>query len=145
MTNKKNLILIIGSIIILISLIVILYIFRPIGALTKINYEKVNEMINNKESFVLCISSTKCSHCDSYKPKLETIAKKQNIIIYYIDINKETKDNQEKFKELVGYDNGTPLTIFIKDGKESTTANRISGDVSERKILEKFKINKIIK
>ena len=33
----------------------------------------------------------------------------------------------------------TPTTIFIKDGKEASLLNRLEGDLSESRVVEKFK------
>ena len=143
MNKKKNIIIISISTILLIGIIVFL-ILNNNSNLKRIDYEKVSEMINNKKDFVLCISRSTCTHCDDYKPKLKEVADKYGITIYYIDIDKETKDNQTKFNDLIAFDGSTPTTVFIKDGEEKTTANRIEGDVSKSKIEEKLKANKVI-
>jgi len=50
----------------------------------------------------------------------------------------------EKFNKLISFDGGTPVTIFIKNGEEKTTATRIEGDVSTDKIIDKLKKNGFI-
>lgn len=143
MSKKKNTIIIGICLILLIIIVSFLFLYNSYG-LKKVSYNDVFKMMENNESFVLCISRTTCSHCDNYKPKLENIAKENKIKIYYIDIDKESEENQDNFKNIITFNDETPMTVFIKDGKESTTANRISGDVSEKKILEKLKTNKFI-
>ena len=145
MSSKKNIIIIVICSNFLIAIVSFLLFYNNNVGLHKINYEKLNEMIENKETFALCISRTTCSHCEDYKPKLESFAKENNLNIYYIDIDTESKDNQEKFNDLISFNGQTPVTVFIKNGNEETTANRISGDVSESKIAEKFRINGFIK
>ena len=49
----------------------------------ELKYDEVIEKIENKDSFVLLISQTTCTHCISYKPKLEEVANKYKIDIYY--------------------------------------------------------------
>lgn len=145
MNKKKNIIIISISLILLIGIITVLIInYNSSNYFKKINYKEINEMVNNKEDFVLCISRTTCTHCQSYKPKLKSVAKEYKTNIYYIDIDEETKDNQKKFNDLISFDGSTPTTIFIKKGQEETTANRIEGDVSKKKIIEKLKANKVI-
>ena len=50
----------------------------------------------------------------------------------------------KKFNNLISFDGGTPVTIFIKNGEEKTTATRIEGDVSTDKIIDKLKKNGFI-
>ena len=44
--------------------------------LKEIKYTSVMEKVENKESFVLLLSQTTCSHCMEFKPKLAEVAKK---------------------------------------------------------------------
>ena len=118
--------------------------FNSNSNLIELDYHNLENKINNKESFVVCISRTTCSHCNDYKPKLRKVANKYNINIYYTDIDKYTKTDLKKFNNLISFDAGTPVTIFIKNGEEKTTATRIEGDVSTDKIIDKLKKNGFI-
>ena len=69
---------------------------------------------------------------------------KYKINIYYTDIDKYNKTDLENFNKLISFDGGTPVTIFIKNGEEKTTATRIEGDVSTDKIIDKLKKNGFI-
>ena len=145
MNKRKNTIIIIISLILLVGIISLLILNNnSLNNLKKVNYNKVNSMMENKESFILCISRTTCSHCNDFKPKLNEVAKKYNKTIYYIDIDKETEENQNKFNELISFDGSTPTTVFIKDGEEQTTANRIEGDTTKSVIIKKLKEKKVI-
>ncbi len=141
MKNNKNL-LFIGAII-LFLLIIFWLIISNINKteLTEITYDQLVTKINNKDSFVLCISRTTCSHCNDYKPKLNEVAKENSITIYYIDVDKY---DEEEFSNLISFDGSTPTTIFVKNGEEETTSNRINGDVTKSKIIEKLKSNGFI-
>ena len=141
MKNNKNL-LFIGAII-LFLLIIFWLIISNINKteLTEITYNQLVTKINNKDSFVLCISRTTCSHCNDYKPKLNEVAKENSITIYYIDVDKY---DEEEFSNLISFDGSTPTTIFVKNGGEETTSNRINGDVTKSKIIEKLKSNGFI-
>ena len=144
MNKKKNLIIISISTVLLIVIISLLLVNNSNNNFIRLNYNKVKEMINNKETFTLCISRTTCTYCQSFKPKLKDISKKYDIKIYYIELDKESKENQEDLLELLSFDGKTPTTIFIKDGEETTSANRIKGDSSKTQIINKLKSNKII-
>ena len=141
MKNNKNL-LFIGAII-LFLLIIFWLIISNINKteLTEITYDQLVTKINNKDSFILCISRTTCSHCNDYKPKLNEVAKENGITIYYIDVDKY---DEEEFSNLISFDGSTPTTIFVKNGEEETTSNRINGDVTKSKIIEKLKSNGFI-
>lgn len=142
MKNKKNIIIIIIVIGLGIGLGYLL--FNNNDNLIELNYNELESKIENKEDFVVCISRTTCSHCNNYKPKLRNVANKYKINIYYTDIDKYTKTDLEKFNNLISFDGGTPVTIFIKKGEEKTTATRIEGDVSTDKIIDKLKKNGFI-
>lgn len=142
MKNKKNIIIIIIVIGLGIGLGYLL--FNNNDNLIELNYNELESKIENKEDFVVCISRTTCSHCNNYKPKLRNVANKYKINIYYTDIDKYTKTDLEKFNNLISFDGGTPVTIFIKKGEEKTTATRIEGDVSTDKIIDKLKKNDFI-
>ncbi len=140
MMKKKNFIFI-GIIIIFLLILLFLSINNSKGNLIELSYNDIKGKIENKENFVLCISRTTCSHCADYKPKLKEVAKENNINIYYIDVDKY---DEEEFSNLISFDGSTPTTIFIKNGEEETTSNRINGDVSKSKIIEKLKSNGFI-
>ena len=112
--------------------------------LKEIKYDKVMEKVEKKDSFVLLLSQTTCSHCMDFKPKLAKVAKEYKVDIYYIEVNLLTNKERDEFKAHFNY-TGTPTTIFVKDGEEGTVANRINGDVSEEKIINKLKSNGFIK
>lgn len=136
-------------VIIFIILVIILSVFLVNKSNNKnfisTNYADILKMVENKENFVLCISATDCSHCQSFKPKLKKISNDYNIKIYYIDIDKINKEDYDKFKTDFSFDGGTPTTLFIIDGEEKTVANRIDGDVSIEKVVNKLKKNGFIK
>lgn len=112
--------------------------------LNEIKYKELIEKFENKENFVLLISQTNCSHCISYKPKLEEVANEYKLEIYYIDVDLLEKDEYDNLKSYVNFDS-TPVTAFLKDGEETTAANRINGDASKEKIEKKLKSNDFIK
>ena len=142
---KKNLI-IICTVILVIILGILLFVNGNSSkyGLFELKYDDVIEKFNNKEDFVLVISQTTCAHCISYKPILRSVSKKNKIKTYYIDVDLLNDKETEELKKYVSYSD-TPSTLFIKDGAESTRANRIVGEATEEKIVSKLKQNNFIK
>lgn len=142
---KKNL-TIICTVILVIILGILLFVNGKSSkyGLFELKYDDVMEKFNNKEDFVLVISQTTCEHCISYKPVLRSTSKKNKIKTYYIDVDLLNDKETEELKKYVSYSD-TPSTLFIKDGTESTRANRIVGEATEEKIVSKLKQNNFIK
>jgi predicted bacteriocin transport accessory protein len=108
--------------------------------LKEIKYSEVMEKVENKESFILLLSQTTCTHCMDFKPKLKKVANKYEITVYYLETDLLSKEENATLKEHFSF-RGTPQTLFVVDGEEKTAATRIDGDVSEEKIISKFKSN----
>lgn len=143
MQNKKR-IYIIGLICLI--LLIILFIVNHTDRKSyfqEIKYKEVIEKIENKESFVLMLSQTTCSHCLDFKPKIENVANEYKINIYYLETNLLSKKENADFKKYISY-SGTPTTVFIIEGSEKTVANRLNGSVPENKIIDKLKSNGFI-
>lgn len=142
--KKKKYLLIASMLIVILGIIIGYFLFSMNDNLIKLSYDEIMEKIDNKESFILCISRTTCSHCNVYKPKLRKVANKYDIKIYYTDVDKYSKNDLKNFSSKISFDGGTPTTLFIKNGEEKTTATRIEGDVSIEKIVDKLKKNGFI-
>lgn len=112
--------------------------------LKEIKYSEVIEKVDNKESFILLLSQTTCTHCMDFKPKLKNVANKYKITVYYLETDLLSEEEENILKEHFSF-RGTPQTLFVVDGEEKTAATRIDGDVSEDKIISKFKSNGYIK
>lgn len=139
--NKKN-ILVGIFILVFVSLIVIVLVNSnntKNGNLIEVRYEDIINKTEDGDSFILVISQSTCSHCATYRPKLKEISRDYSLDIYYIDYDKEDKDIQNKFLDEFNLSGATPTTIFIKDGKEASLLNRLEGDLSSSKVVEKFK------
>lgn len=143
--KRKNIFLIVCTIaLISIILLIILYNFYNKSRLYELDVNDVVEKIKNKDSFILCISATYCIHCKDYKPKLEEISKEYKLNIYYINFDKYSSNEQDLFRDYISFDGGTPVTLFIRNGFEETTVNRINGNVSKDKIISKLESNGFI-
>ena len=140
MKDKSNLITgILILIIIIISILLINNQNKKTGELKQITYKQILQKVEKKEDFILIVSKSNCSHCMSYKPKVEIIAKDYNITVYYIDFDKEKEKDTDEFLKEFKLDGSTPMTLFIKDGKETSILKRLEGDVESNKIINRFK------
>lgn len=112
--------------------------------IVEIDLDGFKEKMANKETFALYIGNENCVHCEAYKPILESVLNEYNITIYHLDNNKLNEEEYSEFKSYIGI-SGTPTIVFITDGEEETTLNRIVGEVSKETTVERFKTNGYIK
>ena len=112
--------------------------------INEISLDEFKEKIANKESFALYVGNENCSHCVSYLPTLKSVLKEYNITIYHLDNSILTDKEYAEFKTYINI-SGTPTIVFITDGEEETTLNRIVGETSKEDTIERFKTNGYIK
>lgn len=110
----------------------------------EITYKKFNEMIENKESFVLFIGAESCSHCQTYKTTINEVIKEYDVTIHYVDIDTFSEKELSKLKNVASF-TGTPTTVFIKDGEEKSSYDRIKGDRDFDYVVDKLKQSGYIK
>lgn len=103
------------------------------NVITDINYNKLEELIDKKETFILEIVQTGCSHCEEFSPRFKAVLKTNNLEAYSLNLYNLNEEEKKKFNELTTV-SGTPTVLFFKDGKE--TSRRISGSVDNDKIEE---------
>ncbi len=94
----------------------------------EISYQKYQEKIKDDEYTIVLITRDGCTHCISYKPSVNAIAKKYNLSIYELNVESLSMDefitlhdNASIFKDV--YDEGSPIiqtpgTILYKNGVE---------------------------
>ena len=104
------------------------------NVITDIDYSKLEEMIDNKESFILEIVQTGCSHCEEFSPRFRAVLKTNNKEAYSLNLYNMTEEESKKFSELTTSISGTPTVLYFEDGKE--TSHKINGAVSNEKIEE---------
>lgn len=104
------------------------------NTITEIDYSKLEEMIDNKESFILEVVQTGCSHCEEFSPRFKAVLKTNNKEAYSINLYNLTEEEAKKFSKLTTSVSGTPTVLYFKDGKE--TSHKINGAVSNEKIEE---------
>lgn len=95
------------------------------------------EKIESKDTLILVVSQTGCSHCEQYLPELDRTLKEKNLNAYVLNITNLSKEESATLSKYVNF-SGTPTTIFFRDGVEKTTLNRIVGYASKNKIIERL-------
>ena len=108
------------------------------GSVKSISISELKEKIDNKDSFILVITQDGCSHCQNYAPIIREISEEYNIKIYDLNLTNLTKDEKDELINIANV-NGTPTTLFFKNGEEESTLNRINGEASSSKLVNKLK------
>lgn len=109
-----------------------------------ISYSKLNDMLENKETFFFVVVRDGCQHCENYIPKVEEVLKEYDIVGYKLNYSDLSDEEDAEFFKKYGI-SSTPTTVFIKDGKEISILQRIEGNVSKDKLIDKLKKNEYIK
>jgi len=104
---------------------------------TELSFKELQNKIDNKDSFVLVIGSNSCSACAIYKKTMEQVIKDKQVEIFYLDNDKLTEDESSKIysKYVI---TGTPTTIFIENGVETSTYDRLY-NVGYNDVVNKLK------
>ena len=105
---------------------------------------KLKDKMNNKDTFILYIGNKNCHNCTSYEPVLKKVLNDYNITVYKLDNSKLSDDEFKEFSKYFSIQ-GTPTILFVNNGEEETTINRIVGNTSEKSTIERFKTNGYIK
>lgn len=137
--NKINLIIVI-VVIVLVAGIAFIFMTKNLKTegVKSININELKEKIDNEDTFILVITQDGCSHCHAYLPTLRRVANKYNVTFYDISLT-GLKDDEQTYLKNVANVSGTPFTIFIENGKEKSTINRLEGSVPEDRVVEKLK------
>ena len=141
--KKKNIIL--GSLIGVLTIIVCLGVFfigkgfnKEESLVYELNINELRKKIDNQDTFILIIEREGCSQCESYLPVVKKVSKKYSIAFYTIDNSKVSGEDATYLKNVANI-SGTPTTIFIVNGEEKTTTNRLVGEVPEYKLISRLK------
>ncbi len=103
-----------------------------------LSYADFNSKLDNKDSFVVIFGSDTCSACAKYKESMKKVMKDYNVDIYYVNIaNLSEEDYSKMYSKYVI--TSTPTTIFIKDGLETSTYDRINYAASYSDIVSNLK------
>lgn len=107
---------------------------------TSLDYAEYLKKLDNKETFPLVIGSESCSACAMFKGTMETFIKDYQVEVFYIDISKLTEEERNALKAQTSFD-GTPTTVFIKDGELTSYYNRLDGTANYSKVKDIYKKN----
>ena len=104
--------------------------------LINIDYDGLATKIRERESFILYVGSSECSHCAEFKPVLEKAINKYKLDVYYIDMAElSAAKYQAVMKKIDG--RGTPTLVYIEKGKTKTSP-RIEGESEYDTVVEFF-------
>ena len=126
--------------IILLFLLVIFCSSCGSGKLKSISYNKLIDKLKDKDTFFFVVIRDGCEHCEKFVPKIEDVLSEYNLSGYKLNYSDLDEEEDKKFYSKFGVD-GTPTTIFIKEGREVSMLQRIEGNVSKEKIIDKLIIN----
>ena len=149
---KKKIIIIIAILIVIAAVVGIIYAGSKLHEKEKIednhliilNFDELQKKVDAKETFILVVTQTTCSHCAEYKPVLKKVLAKYDIYAYEIEDDKLNEEEKAKLKDIASI-SGTPTTVFIVDGEEKSTANRLVGPADQNKLVSRFKAMGYIK
>ena len=99
----------------------------------ELTYDEYEAKIKNKDSFVLLMWQTGCSHCISFEPTLNKIITYYNLEIYSINLKNVSEEQYSKIENKT-FITGTPTTVVFKDG--ITQTKKLVGDRDTEAVLE---------
>jgi predicted bacteriocin transport accessory protein len=114
------------------------------GSLTSISYSSLKDKLNNKETFFFVVVRQGCQYCEKFLPTVEDVVKEYDLKGYSLDLSTFSQDELDEFDKDYNV-SGTPTTIFIIDGEEGSVLQRLVGNQSAEKLIQKLKANNFIK
>lgn len=144
MTRKKKNI-IISAVILVLTIIICAAIWFIGKGFNKTEYPYIHELtfneleskLNNQDSFVLIITQTGCSHCEAYLPVVQNVSNKYKVDFYVLNRTNISDEERTKLKNIANI-SGTPTTLFYTSGEEKSALNRLVGQATEYRLVEKL-------
>jgi len=144
MRKKKN--IIIGVLVVILTILVCVLLFivgkkydnTSYSNIIDLDYVGLKEKLDNKDTFVLSLTQTSCTHCKAFLPVLNEVGQEYNLTFYKIEIDLLEENDLNSLKQLFSF-SGTPTTVFINDGEERTTTSRLDGEKTKDKIIARLK------
>ena len=106
--------------------------------LVELTGEDFKAKINNKDRFIMIIYKTGCSHCESFMPVFEEVMGEYKLSAYKINTADLSTTDLGYLQSFITVE-GTPTTIFFANGEETSSLNRMIGDVAKEKIISRLK------
>ena len=94
----------------------------------------------NKDNFIIAFTQEKCRYCKEFYELFDEYRKNHNVIIYEVNLSKETreaKDNLEIIHEYFPTFSTTPGIYYAKDGKVESSLTDNQDEMNEE-ILDKW-------
>lgn len=107
------------------------------GTFQEIDYRELKDMISEKDTFVLFIMRTGCSHCEEYEPTLKKVINDNELEVFYINLAKLGKANEAALTKKTDLD-GTPTLIYVEKGVFKTD-NSLVGTTTYENTEDFFK------
>lgn len=108
------------------------------GKIEDTTLDEIYKKFENKEDFVLLITFTFCSHCQSLKEVMEPYLQNHGVVVYELVMDKlvPTNDEYNAAKEklntyLKDYE-GTPSFYYIEDGKKKDEIIGFGGEGKDK-------------
>lgn len=127
----------IGFLIILIGILFLSGCSSNVNTIKEIDFDTLQNKLNNKDTFILEIIQTGCSHCEEFSPVLRKVLGDYNITGYSINLSNLTAEEKEKLYSITDV-SGTPTVCFFKDGNEEVM-HKIVGATSSKEVYNKLK------
>lgn len=99
----------------------------------------LKDKIENKDTFMLIITQTTCEHCEAYLPTFKKVLADFDLTGYQIHQDLLKGEDLAYLKSIASI-NGTPTLIFLKEGEESSTLNRLVGERSRTETIDRLKV-----
>jgi hypothetical protein len=103
------------------------------------NFKKIEELIDNKENFIIYYYNSKSSN--RYNKKVKKILNQKDINYYIYNDKKVTKEEYNNFLNLLGIDEklfSTPSLIYIRDGNMYSNLININNINSLNRYIEDY-------
>ena len=107
------------------------------ASIEEISLDTLKGKIENKDTFILEVIQTGCSHCAEFSPRLKSVLSDNNLTAYSINLSDLSKEELEEMNNISKI-SGTPTTLFFKVGEEDTT-HRLVGSVSNSEVESRLK------
>ena len=103
----------------------------------ELTFNELESKLNNQDSFVLIITQTGCSHCEAYLPVVQNVSDKYKVDFYVLNRTNISDEERTKLKNIANI-SGTPTTLFYTSGEEKSALNRLVGQATEYRLVEKL-------
>lgn len=114
------------------------------GSLSSLSYSSLKGKMNNNETFFFVVIRNGCQFCEKFIPTMEGVVKEYDLTGYSLNLSTLTQEELDEFDKQFDV-SGTPTTIFIENGKEGSVLQRLIGNQSKEKLIQKLKTNNYIK